>query len=272
MYMLVNLGLGGFTGTPDAAVLDAGVQMKVDYIRAYGFEPDAAPDNGGDDSLTGTAAADTLDGGDGNDLLRGLAGDDLLLGGAGDETLQGGMGSDTYDGGSGSDTVSYSGTNKSVFVDLAAGIARPYDGTEILISIENAISGNAGDTLHGDDGANALSGGAGDDLLDGGLGADRFHFAALDLAGGDGQDVIRGFERSADILSFSDLVDANDDGTIALDDLLASVTSVTDTGSGGNVAVAFDNGASITFTGVGTGAVDSLTDLVNDAATQIQVS
>jgi hypothetical protein len=57
-----------------------------------------------------------------------------------------------------------------------------------------------------------------------------------------------------------------------LDDLLASVTSVTDTGVGGNVIVAFDNGAAITFAGAGTGAVDSLTDLVNDATTQIQVS
>jgi hypothetical protein len=57
-----------------------------------------------------------------------------------------------------------------------------------------------------------------------------------------------------------------------LGDLLAAVASVTDAGAGGNVIVAFENGASITFTGIGTGAVDSLTDLVNDAATQIQVS
>jgi Ca2+-binding RTX toxin-like protein len=389
--MLVNLGLGGFTGTPGSA-LSEGVQMKVDYIRAYALDGDVAeeprpepapppapelPDNTGNDSLTGTAAADTLDGGDGNDVLRGLAGDDLLLGGAGDDTLQGGMGNDRYDGGAGSDTVSFSGTNKSVSIDLAAGLAKPYDGSETLLSIENAIGGNASDTLAGDAGANRLQGGAGndvlsglagddlllggdgddtlrggmgndtydggagsdtvsysaaskslfvdltagianfsdgseqlvsiesvtggkgndtlvgdsganrlhggagndvlrglagDDVLDGGLGADRFHFAALDLAGGDGRDTIVGFERNADILSFSDLVDADDDGTTRLDDLLASVTSVTDTGVGGDVTVAFDNGAAITFAGAGTGAVDSLTDLVNDATTQIQVS
>src|SRR3546814_14767286 len=62
MYMLVNLGLGGFTGTPGAA-LDEGVQMKVDYIRAYAPEDDGAeepapqpqpelPAGAGNDSLT----------------------------------------------------------------------------------------------------------------------------------------------------------------------------------------------------------------------------
>jgi len=393
MYMLVNLGLGGFTGTPGSA-LSEGVQMKVDYVRAYALDGDVAeepqpepapppqpapelPANTGNDSLTGTAAADTLDGGDGNDVLRGLAGDDLLLGGAGDDTLQGGMGSDRYDGGAGSDTVSFSGTNKSVSIDLAAGLAKPYGGSETLASIENAIGGNANDTLAGDAGANRLEGGAGndvltglagedfllggngddsmqggagtdiydggagsdtviysgagrsvfvdlsrdlaklvegdeqlisienviggkandtligdgganrlvggagndvlrglagDDVLDGGLGVDRFHFGALDLAGGDGRDTVRGFERNTDILSFGDLIDADEDGAVRLDDLLAAVASVTDARAGGNVIVAFDNGASITFTGVGTGAVDSLTDLVNDATTQIQVS
>ena len=387
MYMLVNLGLGGFTGTPGTA-LSGGVQMQVDYIRAYALDGNDAeepatpaqpkpPGNAGNDSLTGTAAADTLDGGDGNDLLyglagadlllggagddilqggggidtynggagsdtvsysgagkslsvdlgagiaglhdgseqlisienvtggsgndaltgeggvnrldggdgddllSGLAGDDLLLGGAGDDSMQGGGGTDTYDGGAGSDTVSYSGASKSVFVDLTADNAKLYNGSERLISIENVIGGKANDTLVGDGGANRLEGGtgsdllrglAGNDLLNGGLGADRFHFTALDLPGGDGRDTVVGFERNADILSFADLIDADDDGTMGLDDLLASVASVTDTGAGGNVTVAFDNGAAITFAGVGTGAVDSLTDLVNDVTTQIQVS
>src|SRR3546814_12812721 len=80
-----------------------------------------------------TATADTLDGGGGNDVLRGLAGEDLLLGGDGDDSLQGGMGSDIYNGGAGSDTVSYSGSNTSVFIDLAAGVAKLYDGSEPLI-------------------------------------------------------------------------------------------------------------------------------------------
>lgn len=389
MYMLVNLGLGGFTGTPSQAALNAGVAMKVDYIRAYGFdgdqvEPPAPPpapqlpgDNAGNDTLTGTAAADTLvggdgndvifglagadllfggngddtlqggggadtydggagsdtvtyagattglaadlgagianlyngdeqlllienliggsgndtlvgdaganrlDGGAGNDVLSGLAGEDLLFGGAGDDTLQGGGGDDSYDGGQGSDTVSFAGAGKSLSVDLAAGIATFSGGSEQLVSIENVIGGSAGDTLSGDDGTNRLDGGAGNDVLRGlggndvlvgGAGSDSFGFARLDQTGGDGADTILDFSRGQDRLSFADLVDADDDGGIDLDDLLAAVDSVTDSGLGGSVTVAFDSGASITFTGAGTGATQSLADLVNDAATQIQVA
>lgn len=293
MYMLVNLGLGGFTGTPNQAALDAGLAMKVDYIRAYGIDGDQAeqpapgpapqlPDgSAGDDTLTGSAAADMLDGGDGDDLIFGLAGEDLLVGGAGDDTLQGGGGDDRYDGGAGSDTVSYASAGKSLAVDLAAGTATFTGGSERLGSIENVIGGSAGDTLSGGEGANRLDGGAGNDVLRGlggndtligGAGSDTFGFARLDQAGGDGADTIVDFSKSQDRLSFTDLVDADDDGAIDLDDLLASVASVTDTGQGGRVTVAFDNGASITFTGAGTGAIDSLDDLVADAAKQIQVS
>src|SRR3546814_17265949 len=103
--------------------------------------------------------------GGGNDVLRGLAGEDLLLGGDGDDSLQGGMGSDIYNGGAGSDTVSYSGSNTSLFIDIAAGVAKLYDGSETLISMENAVGGNANDTLAGASGANRLAGGAGNDLL-----------------------------------------------------------------------------------------------------------
>lgn len=391
MYMLVNLGLGGFTGTPQQSAIDAGLAMKVDYIRAYGFDGEELPEpppvggptpqlpdnNGGNDTITGTAAADRLVGGDGNDLLLGLAGDDLLFGnngndtmqggggldtydggagrdtvtyagattgvaadlgtgivnlyngdeqllfiedliggsgndtltgdagenrldggagndllfglaeedllfgGAGDDTLQGGGGDDHYDGGAGRDTVTFAGAGKSLTVDLAAGLATFDGGRERLESIENVIGGSAGDTLAGDAGANRLDGGAGNDLLRGfggndtligGAGRDSFAFGRLDLAGGDGANTILDFSRSQDRLSFSDLVDTDDDGGIDLDDLLGSVSSVTDAGRGSSVTVAFDNGASISFAGAGTGATRSLTDLVDDAATQIQVS
>ncbi|MEQ9608974.1 MAG: hypothetical protein RLN99_15040, partial [Kiloniellaceae bacterium] len=121
-------------------------------------------------------------------------------------------------------------------------------------------------------GKDRLTGAGGDDLLDGGAGADTYRFAKLDTAGGDGDDSIAGFARGQDILAFDDVVDANDDGDSDLDDLLAAVSDVSDGGAGGDVTVAFDNGASITFIGSGTGSVESLTDLVNNTATQIQVS
>jgi len=282
MYMIVNLALGGIAGTPGSDLAD-GAELKIDWIRTYALDEAAVPDgaNGGDDTLTGTAAADTLEGGAGNDVISGLAGDDLLLGGPGDDSLQGGGGTDSYNGGAGSDTLVFAGARAALHVDLAAGVMTTASGSETFDAIENVIGGRADDRLTGDAGANALRGGdgndrltgaGGDDLLDGGAGADTYRFAALDTAGGDGDDSIAGFARGQDILAFSDVVDADDDGDSDLDDLLASVSDVSDAGAGSDVTVAFDNGASITFRGAGSGAVDSLTDLVNDAATQIQVS
>ena len=279
MYMIVNLALGGIAGTPGADLAD-GAEMKIDWIRAYALDDAPVPD-AGDDTLTGTAAADTLDGGAGNDVIVGLAGDDLLLGGPGDDTLQGGSGTDSYNGGAGSDTLLFSGARAALHVDLAAGVMTTASNRETFVSIENVIGGKADDRLTGDAGANVLRGGngndrltgaGGDDLLDGGAGKDTYRFAKLDTAGGDGDDSIAGFARGQDILAFDDVVDADDDGDSDLDDLLASVSDVSDGGAGGDVTVAFDNGASITFVGSGTGGVDSLADLVNNTATQIQVS
>src|SRR3546814_17815107 len=103
----------------------------------------------------------------------------------------------------------------------------------------NALSGGAGDDI--------IAGAGGDDLLDGGLGGDRFHFAAWDLPAGSGQDTIVDFDREADILSFSDVLDADDDGPGELDDLLASVSSLSTPASDGRWPAGFDTGASITF-------------------------
>lgn len=287
MYMVVNLGLGGIAGTPGAAVA-AGAEMKVDYIRAYSLDEAALiprQADGGNDTLIGTAEGEVLQGGSGDDVLHGKAGDDRLFGEAGDDTLFGGLGVDYLDGGSGNDTIDLREANYSWRVDLAAGKARqddaPKSATETLVSIENVTGGKRNDTLTGDDGANVLrgregndrlTGGRGDDLLDGGSGADLFRFENLDRAGGDGDDSIVGFARGQDRLSFGDVVDADGDGDADLGDLLAAVGSVSDGGPGGDVKVTFDNGASITFLGAGAGTVNSLTDLVNDATTQIHVS
>jgi len=238
----------------------------------------------GADRLRGDDGANRLDGGAGNDLLLGLRGDDLLIGGLGDDTLQGGAGNDTLYGGDGSDTADFSGSRSDLLFDLVADTVHMGAESEELRSIENILSGSGADTLRGDDGANRLSGGAGgdnlngrsgDDLLDGGSGSDYFFFRGMDTAGGDGNDTLVGFEGDNDRLAFNHVIDSNDDGDRDLDDLLAAVSSVTDSGAGsgagGDVTVAFDNGASLTFAGLGTGATDSLTDLVDDAQNQIIV-
>ncbi|HEY8277857.1 MAG TPA: PQQ-dependent sugar dehydrogenase, partial [Methyloceanibacter sp.] len=106
---------------------------------------------------------------DGNDNLSGGAGDDMLFGGSGDDTLEGGQGADTLMGGKGSDFASYAGSSGGATVNLATGVAQGGDATgDILRSIENLIGSAFGDTLTGDDGANAFRPSGGEDIVDGG--------------------------------------------------------------------------------------------------------
>ncbi|HAN46989.1 MAG TPA: hypothetical protein DCQ32_10650, partial [Cyanobacteria bacterium UBA8156] len=60
---------------------------------------------GGNDTLTGSAAADRLSGNQGDDRLAGLAGNDTLFGGQGNDLLVGGEGDDWLSGDFGNDTL-----------------------------------------------------------------------------------------------------------------------------------------------------------------------
>jgi Ca2+-binding RTX toxin-like protein len=104
-------------------------------------------------------------------------------------------GFDTLDGGTGNDTASYASATNGVAVSLAlAGVqATGGGGPDQLSSIENLTGSAFGDTLTGNDGANALAGGGGADTLTGGLGADV-------LSGGEGDDTLFG-NQDADILN-----------------------------------------------------------------------
>jgi VCBS repeat-containing protein/autotransporter-associated beta strand protein len=133
---------------------------------------------GDNDVVSGTAAADTMTGTANNDALSGLGGDDILAGGAGDDVLS---------GGAGVDTASYAGRHLVITASLAEGTAVG-DGSDTLVSIENLIGSEKGDTLSGDAKANMIDGGAGNDLLIasggadtlvGGAGSDRFAFQSL---------------------------------------------------------------------------------------------
>jgi Ca2+-binding RTX toxin-like protein len=183
------------------------------------------------------------------------------------------------------------GTTGGVVVDLAAGTADDADGSgnsghDVLLNIENVRGSNFDDTISGDGGSNQLDGrdgndiligggggdrfigGGGDDSIVGGSGADTFQF---DLASPAGNDTVSNFDRSVDVLSFNDVVDQGAPG-LDLDDLTAAISGITDNGLGGNVVVGFDNGASITFAGVGTGSIASIQDLVDDPNSQIAVA
>ncbi len=81
-----------------------------------------------------------------------------------------------------------------------------------------------------------------------------------------------GFNRANDRLSFAGVVDGNSNGSIALNDLLAMVSGVSDFGSGGDIVVDFTTGACLVFHGAGTpsGNVSSMSSLVSSPSTQFQ--
>lgn len=135
---------------------------------------------------TGNALHNTITGGKGNDILDGGLGNDILYGMDGNDTLTGGLGDDALYGGNGNDTASYVTATGPVNVNLGTGAAKGTGiGTDALISIENVIGGNGGDTI----GGNAVS-----NRLDGGLGADKINGAGGNdtVIGGGGADILNG--------------------------------------------------------------------------------
>ncbi len=130
----------------------------------------------GHDHLTGNAASNKLYSGAGNDVIRG---------GSGDDTLRGDAGNDSIFGGGGFDTLVLTG-NARATVNLGSGVVQNTgSGRDLLVSLENVISGGGNDRLYGTSVNNILNGGAGRDLIFGGGGYDR-------LAGSSGNDTLNG--------------------------------------------------------------------------------
>lgn len=162
-----------------------------------------------------------------------------------------------------------------VFGPTASGVGDAtgavYDGDD-QGAIFYALGGS--DTVNGGGGNDLFRGGAGDDLLSGAAGNDRLEGGAdsdtFVLAFSNaGDDVIGDFDRTTDRLSFTDVVDGDFNG-LDLDDLLAMVSAVVDDGF--DVLVTYTTGASTQFQGAGNGGIASLTDLVDDPASQIQIA
>ena len=150
--------------------------------------------------LTGNDSKNTLDGGIGNDKLDGGAGPDKLIGGTGNDALIGGSGNDTFLGGEGVDLADYAAAGLDVNIDLTAGKATG-DGTDLILDIENIITGEGNDTLSGSAVANDIDGGAGTDAINGGAGNDSLagcfygkdggQYEIDTLVGGAGNDVFQ---------------------------------------------------------------------------------
>jgi Ca2+-binding RTX toxin-like protein len=205
------------------------------------------------------------------------------------------------DGGSGADTISVvlrasdGGTGSFYSVDLNGGFGRDVIDLDLGADAtgQHAVSGGGGnDRIRASGGVDfvLLDGGAGNDTIEGGG-------AVYELNGGDGDDVLiaRGsalafgaagadvfvftlagpdttvftdFDGTEDILAFSGIADQ---GAAGLADDLAAFTTITPTGSLDYVEVVIATGdATVTITLRAAGRViDSLDDIVDDAATQI---
>jgi len=261
---------------------------KFETTQAVEFHGSSASETiiggSGNDAIYGGGGTDTMRGGAGNDFFQGSNGTDYMDGGTGNDQMQGGNGDDYYVVDSVDDMVmEFAGETGTDEVDTSVSIAHLYQLIENVVlmgngdlnvsgnELDNTIYGNNGkNTFEGREGNDLLIGSGGDDRLTGGTGADKIFFN-VDKAE-EGHDTITDFVKAEDILWFNGVDDANNDGKINLSDLLADVASVTDHGAGKAVDVVFDSGASITFEGVGTGAIASLDSLVANTATQIQLN
>jgi Ca2+-binding RTX toxin-like protein len=261
--------LQGLTGTKNATTTE--VLMGSDG-------KDTINGNGGYyDMLFGDGGDDVINGGSGRDLIWGQWDQDVLNGFAGDDIIRGGDNSDIINGGDGIDQADYrdDDVDHGATIDLGNGLTSD-DGfgyQDKLTGIENIRGTNHDDTIIGDGGANAIKGedgddtirgAGGDDTLEGGDGADTFQFTGF----GEGNDTIKDFDLNNDVLAFSSALDTGGAAGI-LDELQAAITDVDDQGNGDDVVITFANGQTLTFTGAGTGAVNDITDLVNDPNTQI---
>ena len=229
----------------------------------------------GNDDLTAIAQAVADDGALAENVLRGGDGDDRLygeasappgfldpegyvarnrvFGGTGADDLFGaipeGAGATWLFGGGGDDVISVSG-----------GVDNRLLGGE---GADQLVGGAGSDKIAGGEGDDFIAGGGGDDRLVGGAGRDVFNFL-LDLD--EGTETIADMDAASDILLIYGVLDA---GAAGLVDDVDAISTVSDGGAGGDVTVTFDSGMVLIFAGRGSGAVDSIGDLVADPASQI---
>ena len=279
------------------ARVTANLQSGLAKSRRTGIDTLTAMEN-----LTGSQHNDVLTGNDAENLLRGMNGQDTLRGMGGNDVLRGGLNSSTLpdrvdklSGGPGDDLldghdvdlepewdhrdqVDFSTAAVPVTVDLAAGTATG-EGTDTLVSMEDAVGSVHDDTLLGTEGPNELNGNAGhdvlearsgddelegspgDDTMDGGPGRDSLQFnlapsgVVVDLgagtATGQGNDVVLGIEDVVGTL-FNDEI-TGDDGPNEIDGAFGDDVVA---GAGGDDVLYGDRGADTLSGGDGNDVLD----------------
>jgi len=196
-------------------------------------------------------------------------GNDKIIGNSADNILEGGRGSDFIIGGGGNNTASYSTSLHGVHVALT-GVKVNDPGTDadgdVLVNIQNLTGSGHDDVLTGNARDNILTGLEGNDILRGGLGKDTFVFAmeqdGVNL-GKVGSDADRVTDlKSADILSFTGVFDANTDVAVNEADLDFNTVFNASASVGGTAAndtiVTFSGGGTLTFFDISIASFTSL--------------
>ena len=178
----------------------AGVRVDLPLGTAVGWGRDLVGDieevrgSPGNDHLLGDGERNVLVGRAGNDRLGGDAGEDVLDGGTGKDFVRPGPGDDRVVGAGGSDTCSLRSAERSVWINLEAGVVAG-QGVDQIAGVENAVGSRFPDVLRGTNEANRrLVGAGGDDRVLGLGGADRLRGGQGDddLWGGPGDDHLAG--------------------------------------------------------------------------------
>jgi Ca2+-binding RTX toxin-like protein len=197
--------------------------------------------------------------GGGNDTVSGSAAANVIDGGAGNDVIDGGAGNDTLVGGDGTDTVTFASSGSAVAANLGTGTSTSSSaGTDALSGFENLTGSAYNDTLTGDAGNNVIDGGAGNDVIAGGAGDDTLiggagtdtvdytnasggvnvNLAAGTAAGADGNDTISSMENATGS-SFDDIIAGN----ASANTLTGGAGDDTFVGSAGNDALIGGAGA-----------------------------
>jgi Ca2+-binding RTX toxin-like protein len=152
-------------------------------------------------TITGTAGIDFLTGDVSNNTIAGLGGNDYLYGRDGDDSLDGGSGNDTLVGEGGNDFLAGGADNDTLIDSRGDNVMHGDGGNDLLIAEStghNVVEGGEGnDEIRGGYGTDTLSGGAGNDTIS----LTDFDTAphAVQVSGGDGNDVLRFYIGHADV-------------------------------------------------------------------------
>ncbi|MGK7754326.1 MULTISPECIES: Hint domain-containing protein [unclassified Roseovarius] len=144
----------GYGGSSDATL---GGGTLWDYFATLGF-------GGGDQAITGDAAAESITTGAGDDTIDAGGGNDTIFYGDGADTVHGGDGDDRID-----DAAGINSTSTGSRVDAGAGNDTVF-GTA---GDDTLLGGTGNDRLDGEAGTDHIQGGAGADTISGGAGNDR---------------------------------------------------------------------------------------------------